>query len=76
MNRRKLLKIGLGTGLVAAVAAASLAVASPTLAQGITAMTRQPRQPSSRSVAAARAGLWAAWVAAACSSAPSPRRSA
>ena len=37
MNRRKLLKIGLGSGIVAVVAAAGLAVASPTMAQSITA---------------------------------------
>jgi hypothetical protein len=37
MNRRKLLKIGLGSGLVAVVAAAGLAVASPTMAQSIAA---------------------------------------
>jgi hypothetical protein len=37
MNRRKLLKIGLGSGLVAVVAAAGLTVASPTLAQGVAA---------------------------------------
>lgn len=37
MNRRKLLKIGLGSGIVAVVAAAGLAVASPTMAQNITA---------------------------------------
>lgn len=37
MDRRKLLKIGLGSGLVAVVAAAGLAVASPTMAQSITA---------------------------------------
>ena len=37
MNRRKLLKIGLGSSLVAVVAAAGLSVASPTLAQSLTA---------------------------------------
>lgn len=37
MNRRKLLKIGLGSGIVAVVAAAGLSVASPTLAQNVAA---------------------------------------
>jgi hypothetical protein len=37
MNRRKLLKLGLGSGLVAVMASAGLAVASPTLAQGVAA---------------------------------------